>query len=690
MADRSYKLRRLNAFRRSLPHVSASALSSILDEVVAEGIPELRSRKHIAAATYAAATAMTPYGTIDKVVPLISTTGEPIDMMVASPLALLWKSVKDCKSFSTMFMNRLAASPPSPEAPWRLVLYSDEVVPGNPLATDNRRKVWVVYFSFLELGPAVLCHEEAWFCVMAKRSHDVNQVSGGMSQVFKAIVKMFFGADIHNLATGGMHWTGHDGSSGRLFAHMGMFLQDGGAHKTVWHCKGDAGSKLCMLCRNLYTQKSQLVAEDGSHMLTCSLIHEADLDFATDDDIRGSVRRLAVRHATDSNVVFKQWSMVIGFRHEPNGMLMDPTLDNLVQPATHFCHDWMHAIFVHGVFNTMVFLVFEDLMNSVFRNIWDTMFSYIEAWVFPHRLHSTSLKDMFSKTRAKSSRKAKFLKCTASEGLSVYPILAFFIQTVVLRAGRCMHACHAFMAMSDMIDLLVATPLGVVTPDSLREAVKTMLAACVAAGWRDALHPKFHWLVHLPHQLAHFGVLPTCWVHERKHKMVKRYANDITNTVVFERSVTNEVTAHHLADLHVTQAFDLGVHLIRGKSAPRKMHAFLTAELGMPIVKCRTAVTARTSEHTTCHKGDVVILSKPDGFDIGMVWFHADVEGECISLVSVWTLVSKCKLSGSSEYGDDHEPMLVPTGDILATVVYSRLRPGLVRVLVPCHLRSVM
>ena len=136
-------------------------------------------------------------------VPLISTTGEPIDMMVASPLALLWKSVKDCKSFSTMFMNRLAASPPSPEAPWRLVLYSDEVVPGNPLATDNRRKVWVVYFSFLELGPAVLCHEEAWFCVMAKRSHDVNQVSGGMSQVFKAIGKMFFGADIHNLATGG-------------------------------------------------------------------------------------------------------------------------------------------------------------------------------------------------------------------------------------------------------------------------------------------------------------------------------------------------------------------------------------------------------------------------------------------------------------------------------------------------------
>ena len=154
------------------------------------------------------------------------------------------------------------------------------------------------------------------------------------------------------------------------------------------------------------------------------------------------------------------------------------------------------------------------------------------------------------------------------------------MQTVVLKSGRCVHACHAFMAMADMIDLLVASPLGVVNPDSLREAVKTMLNACVAAGWRDALHPKFHWLVHLPRQLAHFGVLPTCWVHERNHRMVKRYANDVYNTAVFEKSVTNEVTAHHLADLHSTQAFDLGVHLINGKSAPRKMHAFIIAELG--------------------------------------------------------------------------------------------------------------
>ena len=68
--------------------------------------------------------------------------------------------------------------------------------------------------------------------------------------VMGAIVKFFVGAlpdQPISLATGGMHLP----NGLRLFAKYDMCFQDGAARKYVWSCKGDSGTKLCMLCRNL-------------------------------------------------------------------------------------------------------------------------------------------------------------------------------------------------------------------------------------------------------------------------------------------------------------------------------------------------------------------------------------------------------------------------------------------------------
>jgi hypothetical protein len=55
--------------------------------------------------------------------------------------------------------------PATADEPWQLIIYTDEVTPGNPLATNNKRKFHAVYWSFLELGMNALCREEAWFCI---------------------------------------------------------------------------------------------------------------------------------------------------------------------------------------------------------------------------------------------------------------------------------------------------------------------------------------------------------------------------------------------------------------------------------------------------------------------------------------------------------------------------------------------
>ena len=38
------------------------------------------------------------------------------------------------------------------------------------------------------------------------------------------------------------------GQGFRLHARLATFVQDGAAHKDIWKCKGDSGTRMCMCC----------------------------------------------------------------------------------------------------------------------------------------------------------------------------------------------------------------------------------------------------------------------------------------------------------------------------------------------------------------------------------------------------------------------------------------------------------
>eukprot|EP00969_Alexandrium_andersonii_P160639 7098088-Alexandrium_andersonii.AAC.1 len=60
-----------------------------------------------------------------------------------------------------------------------------------------------------------------------------------------------------------------------------------------------------MLCRNLVSYESSIADESGAKLLTCSLVHEHEMDFATGDDIRGTARRLAAHSRSDAVETFR-------------------------------------------------------------------------------------------------------------------------------------------------------------------------------------------------------------------------------------------------------------------------------------------------------------------------------------------------------------------------------------------------
>jgi hypothetical protein len=276
---------------------------------------------------------------------------------------------------------------------------------------------------------------------------------------------------------------------------------------------------------DLVTRDSGIVLEDGTTLMVSDMLREQDLVFATNQDIKDTVIRLAARKQTDSAGMFALRQQACGFKHEPNSMLLDKHLDDVLKPASQFAFDWMHLSVVHGVFNTVLYLLLEDLIDSGMPNVYSQLHSYMLEWRFPSSVATspvTMSKLLTSKSRI-ANKKAKHFRCSASQALGFYPIVALFLLRAVLPASICTEGISAFLAMSDMIDMLQKIPLGQVTSDMLRASINKFIDHCVSSGWATWLHPKFHWLVHLPNQLDRFGCLPSCWVHERKHKMVKRY-----------------------------------------------------------------------------------------------------------------------------------------------------------------------
>lgn len=209
------------------------------------------------------------------------------------------------------------------------------------------------------------------------------------------------------------------------------------------------------------------------------------------------------------------------------------------------------------------------------------------------------------------------------------------------------------------------------------------------------MHPKFHWLVHMPFHFERFGFLPTCWVHERKHRMVKRYASDVYNTSTFERTVLSEVTAHHMASLDDSSTFKFQPGLVKSRDASAKLKAFLAEFFALPFLVdggCRTALQARVSEYGIANKGDVVVIA-PDGrlgFDVGMVWAFAEVLDEPMAIVAVWRLESTDARVGTAQCTETSDVHVLPLSDIWAPVVYSRSRASAVRIVVPIQFRSFL
>jgi hypothetical protein len=188
--DRPSKLRRLSGLKRSLPHVSHSALGALLKFAQDNPMPEFSNRNHVREARNLAVAQPTPFGSLLKELEVVDVHGRPMRIDIQCPFAFLHLACAT-KHFGRLMAATAARHPPRIDAPWHLIVYSDEVTPGNQLKSENRRQLQSIYYSFAEFGPAALCHEDYWLTFATLKCSVVNNIDGGMSAVTTAMLKHF-------------------------------------------------------------------------------------------------------------------------------------------------------------------------------------------------------------------------------------------------------------------------------------------------------------------------------------------------------------------------------------------------------------------------------------------------------------------------------------------------------------------
>lgn len=209
---------------------------------------------------------------------------------------------------------------------------------------------------------------------------------------------------------------------------------------------------------------------------------------------------------------FEKLEQSLGVNHAPSGLIAS----ELISPISSTMYDWMHCYFIGGIF-----LINMQNMFGAFN--WKSldMFSRLETLKWP--------KDWAARGRAciaffDGKKSFKDIKPAASECLTLYPILRSFVLEAVpqIRDQNARLAIGSFVRCCAVLDLLQRIGKDErVMPDDLKRAIVEHLESYQKAFGDKDWTPKFHFCIHLPMLLQKHNLLVSCWVHERKHRMLE-------------------------------------------------------------------------------------------------------------------------------------------------------------------------
>ncbi len=673
-------------FQSKLPAHSQAALQAIIQLAKKEGLPELSSSNDQRAARVQLVESAHGghLGPLIQEATLAQADGGTMTLPYVNFLVYISKLYSQGGSFTQLLQAKHAQNPSSPDKPWGLTLYTDEVIPGNVLGRAER-KAWTIYATLDEFRPQ-LHHTDLWLTLAIARTSHVQKLDAGIGQLMAVILQSIF---CHPYAEpqGGFPLT-HETGTIRLYFTWKTMVCDGAAHKQVWATKGDSGAKFCLLCGNVRGHRARQTEEpdEAEPEWHWQPTPYDQLHLVSDEDILASYARLHARKATTSAADFSRWQVATGLTYSHHALLLNEPLKAkaILKPVQQFAHDWMHAV-LQGTAPIVLHHTLKAIAPHM--KVYEFMEQYLSHFQLPQQDNCAHLAALFSSKNEEKHKASQKFGAMASEILAIYPIVRHFLHTVV-PVNIATEEIAAFMAQAALIDQLHG---GIMyqrtTRTTLLEAVQL---ACHTFGqaFQVPFIKKWHWLLHLPDELQRFGHLPNCFACERKHKSISQFATKLQKTKDFELHLLTQVVAQEITKLEEPDLFPCHVVLLKPRHAKRAELQALNQFVSESLPAAMVSSCARLSTGAQCHCTDLVVFSMEGQWQLGHVQFHVQFQELFATLVQLWD-VAETRFDQQHAICNVTEQMgLIHTETILFPLVYQMRANQKAHVLLPYQMYS--
>lgn len=621
-------------------YVSVAGLAEVLKEIKENGLPEHISRSSIKRARDSEFDDYhTPYGKVLRSTSIgTDSDGDPCVFWMADSRAVLYFMISECPKLGQFFSEKLAQHPCNIENPWNIIVYNDEISPGDQFLHHNRRKTQAFYYSFLEFGAIALSSEFLWFTLSASRSDDVGEIEGHSFGIFAKDQMLSFES-----------WStvGFQCGAIMIWARVGLLVCDESALKYTLDVKGASGNLPCFKCANVLSKTAFAKCIPGRGMTSITDTNFEAFDLHTNESIKANAQHLDTTFRSlrrGQKGAFEKLEMALGLNYSPSGVLLSRLNFN---PITGTCYDPQHVYLVSGIFNAEIgqlLVVLKKTMKIKPAGI-STFFHSFE-WPAIAKTGKLIFDDRSDKSitdSAKSTAKSNpTFSCSASDALGAFALLQEFLMLQVIATATAQNnkaavaACASFFALCQVIALTTMVPRGGVSAELLMAKIVAHLKAHKTAYGDSHWTPKFHYSLHLPEQLLRWDVLIFCFTHERKHKELKRYLQGRMNTTgTFDKNVLQDVLHIQKLALREDGPYPRGTQLLHPRKPDAETLAFLSREFptGTDFL---TSIDAKCGNFVSCHINDVVYITWGSGMAIGRVEILCSVGDECMGFVCIW------------------------------------------------------
>ena len=401
-------------------------------------------------------------------------------------------------------------------------IYVDEVVPGNIIAPDNKRRSFCYYICWKDL--VRFRSDLLWFPFAMIRHDNVEKCEGELVGVFSKVLKdlqpflfsLIVGSDM-------IHTT-------RLF----FIADEDGLKKSASH-KGASGLRPCIKCKNCISKGNSVPG-----YFDISECNWSRFELATDAETMEMFAHLKHVCANASKKDFEEASKLSGWKWLPQLWAEDDELWSLLK-VSDFCYDNLHNYFSCGTVPMEIGLFLEATLNKTALTLKDIenalkQCEWKQASSIGKRLSDSAVPALLYHKLWKKG--CGDYKGDAGQSLSLLSLLTHFATTVLEDTADLQAEVQSLVALTQSVNCIMQ---GKQKTEDLLDLVHLQeehLSLFCKAYSKEVVRPKHHYSFHTTEQVAAMGIQADCWPCERKNKVFKlSLAPQISRLGKFERSI---------------------------------------------------------------------------------------------------------------------------------------------------------